>query len=169
MLSEPTAQELATLVDDFFSALAGGHGQTSVIFQGNGDPLEAAQVVIDTVRLVAEKRDGVQFRLNTLGLCDSSTVDMLLSSTAFSGRSCISDVSVFLPAATREMYAELLQPSAGRGLDDVCAFVRRCSAHETGVSVEVTAVDRPDVDVRAVEELARSLGASSFRTRSWMG
>ena len=162
--AEPTAAELASLVDEFFSA-TGANGE--VVFQGNGDPLEAAAVVIDTVGLVAERRDCISFRLNTLGLCDASTVDMLLSSPVFSGSSRISGISVFLPAADKATYTELLRPCVGRGFDDVCAFVRR-SAHAS-VDVEVTAVDRPDVDVGKVEALAMSLGAKSFRTRSWVG
>lgn len=63
-------------------------------------------------------------------------------------------------------YAELLRPCEGRGFEDACAFVRRAAQ---AVEVEVTAVDRPDVDVAEVEALARSLGATSFRTRSWVG
>ena len=163
--AEPTAAELAALVIEFLSAAGEKNG--NVVFQGNGDPLEAADVVIDTVRLVAQERDGVTFRLNTLGLCDSATVDRLLSSTAFVGSSCISGVSVFLPAAEPSMYAQLLRPCDGRGFEDVCQLVRRSA--EAGIDVEVTAVDRPDVDVQEIEALARSLGAKSFRTRSWVG
>lgn len=164
--AEPTAAELAALVIEFFSA-AGDDANGNVIFQGNGDPLEAADVVIDTVRLVAQERDGVAFRLNTLGLTDSATVDRLLSSTAFAGSSRISGVSVFVPAAEPSMYAQLLRPCDGRAFDDVCEFVRRSA--EAGIDVEVTAVDRPDVDVQEVEALAMRLGATSFRTRSWLG
>jgi len=40
--------------------------------------------------------------------------------------------------------------------------------HGTGVDVECTAVARPDVDVTKVEALAMSLGARTFRTRSFI-
>ena len=167
--AEPTASELASLVEEFFSAV--GDGATrDVIFQGNGDPLEAADVVVDTVRRVSEKRDKIAFRLNTLGLVDSKTANQLLSSAAVSSSRIstrIAAVSVFLPAATSQQYAELLQPIEGRGFADACVFVSRAAA--AGVNVEVTAVDRPDVDVREVEALALRLGAQSFRTRSWVG
>lgn len=164
--AEPTAAELAALVVEFFVAAA-DDANGKVVFQGNGDPLEAADTVIDTVRRVAQERDGVDFRLNTLGLCDSATVDRLLSSTAFAGGSRISAVSVFLPAAESSMYAQLLRPCDGRGFEQVCEFVQRSAA--AGIDVEVTAVDRPDVDVHEVEALALRLGASSFRRRSWVG
>ena len=73
-------------------------------------------------------RSGVRFRLNTLGLCSSSTVDTLLASAAFGmggaagsggsggsggggsgggssrSRSRIAEVSVFLPAAEASRY-----------------------------------------------------------------
>ena len=167
--AEPTASELASLVEEFFSAV--GDGATrDVVFQGNGDPLEAADVVVDTVRRVSEKRDKIAFRLNTLGLVDSRTANQLLSSAAVSSSRIstrIAAVSVFLPAATSQQYAELLQPVEGRGFADACVFVSRAAA--AGVNVEVTAVDRPDVDVREVEALALRLGAQSFRTRSWVG
>ena len=167
---EPTAEELASLVEEFFAA-CGESSSGEVVFQGNGDPLEAAAVVIGTVGLVAQRRGGIPFRLNTLGLCSASTVDALLASAAFgsssSGRCRIAEVSVFMPAAEASRYAELLRPCEGRGFDDACTFVRRSA--QAGVAVEVTAVDRPDVDVAAVEALAMRLGAKTFRTRSWVG
>ena len=104
------------------------------------------------------------------GLVDSRTANQLLSSAAVSSSHIstrIAAVSVFLPAATSQQYAELLQPVPGRGFADAVSFVGRAAA--AGVNVEVTAVDRPDVDVREVEALALRLGAQSFRTRSWVG
>lgn len=168
--AEPSASELATLVEEFFSAVGDGASH-DVVFQGNGDPLEAAQVVVDTVQLVGRRREGVNFRLNTLGLVDAGTADRVLSSAVLSDMpgeiTGITAVSVFLPAAESGLYASLLQPCEGRGFDDACSFVSRAAA--AGVNVEVTAVDRPDVDVREVEALALRLGAQSFRTRSWVG
>ena len=75
-------------------------------------------------------------------------------------------MSVFLPAASPSKYDELLAPRGGRGFRDVCGFVARLA--EAGVNVECTAVARPDVNVAEIETLARSLGARSFRTRSWV-
>ena len=93
----------------------------------------------------------------------------MLSSGIFDpNRQCrIASTSVFLPAVDPTKYVELLQPCHGRGLEDVCSFISRVAA--TGVDVEVTAVDRPDVDVAAIEALAMKLGAALFRTRSFVG
>mmetsp|Transcript_48532 Transcript_48532/g.49327 ORF Transcript_48532/g.49327 Transcript_48532/m.49327 type:complete len:284 (+) Transcript_48532:42-893(+) len=192
--NDPTAEELATLVDDFYAALAaaetekkkeehsfGSMGEKSggVVFQGNGDPLAAVGVVVDTVRLVAERRNGIAFRLNTLGLCAPNDLDFLLSSTDIVARRSddndsddqrretrIATVSVFLPAANPTQYAALLQPKGQFGFSDVCSFVVRLA--EAGVNVECTTVARPDIKVAEVEALAMSLGATSFRTRKWI-
>jgi len=50
----------------------------------------------------------------------------------------------------------------------VCDFVRAAvDAGGDGMSVEVTAVDRPDVDRTRTEELAARLGVSELRWRSY--
>ena len=108
------------------------------------------------------------------GLCNSSVTDMLLASPVLAKGDedqrreiRIASLSVFLPAASSEKYAELLQPRAGRGFSDACSFVARLA--EAGVDVECTAVARPDVDIAEIEALAMALGARSFRARSWIG
>lgn len=160
---EPTGKELAALVNEFCAAT----GAETVVFQGNGDPLAAVDVVLETVRLVAAERSGVKFRLNTLGLASPESIDSLFSSDAFGTASTrISTLSVFLAAADSETYDALLQPKQG-GWEDVCAFVKRAAA--TGVEIECTGVDRPDVAINDVETLAMSLGATRFRKRSFLG
>lgn len=179
---DPTADELASLVDEFYAARTSteslgsmGESDGGVVFQGEGDPMSAAGVVVDTVRLVAERRNGIAFRLNTLGLCGLDDIELLLSSGVLTRGDAdqrretrIATVSVFLPAANPNKYKELLQPKIdGMGFGDVCSFVARLA--EAGVDVECTAVARPDVNVGEVKALAMSLGATSFRTRSWIG
>jgi len=181
---EPTGLQLASLVEEYLlaTAEAGGDGDPTagegdpmaaaeVVFQGEGDPMAAAEVVIDTVKEVARRREGIAFRLNTLGLCDSATTERLFESGVFApdgvSSTRIASASVFLPAVEPQKYEELLQPSEGRGFEDVCSFISRVA--QAGVPVEVTAVDRPDVDVAAIEALAMRLGATRFRTRSWIG
>jgi hypothetical protein len=180
---EPSAQELASLVDEFYAARGAGdlgsmgESDAGVVFQGEGDPLEATAVVLETVRLVAARRNGLPFRVNTLGLCDEDALKLLLECEVLERldqgdrrrETRIACVSVFLPAATPSKYDELLAPRrarGGRGFRDVCSFVARLA--EAGVNVECTAVARPDVNVAEIETLARSLGARSFRTRSWV-
>eukprot|EP00277_Geminigera_cryophila_P016973 CAMPEP_0179454158 /NCGR_PEP_ID=MMETSP0799-20121207/38002_1 /TAXON_ID=46947 /ORGANISM="Geminigera cryophila, Strain CCMP2564" /LENGTH=224 /DNA_ID=CAMNT_0021251717 /DNA_START=217 /DNA_END=891 /DNA_ORIENTATION=- len=180
---EPTAAELAMLVNEFYSTIASansggelgsmGERDLGVVFQGDGDPLECVGVVLETVGLVAQERNGIAFRLNTLGLCDDATLQLLLVSNVLARGDAdrrretrIATVSVFLPAADATQYNLLLQPRAGRGFADVCNFVATLA--DAGVDVECTAVARPDVDVTKVEALAMGLGARTFRTRSFI-
>ena len=151
--AEPSGRELNDLVRDWVDKT----GSTRVVIQGEGDPLAAEDVVCETLRLA--QGSGAQFRLNTLGVGATDAV--------FEALNLVETVSVFLPAADATKYDELLLPRDSGAFDDACVFVRRAAA--SGAHVEVTAVDRPDVDVAAVEALATSLGAAQFRTRSWLG
>ena len=179
---EPSAEELAALVDEYYAAVTvdgdelGSMGEmdSGVVIQGEGDPLEAITVVLETIRLVAERRNGIAFRLNTLGLCDDATLDILLAADVTAKgdadlrrSSRLASLSVFLPAVEPTKYSELLAPQNGRGFSDVCTFISR--AAEAGVDVECTAVARPDVNISDIKRLAMALGARSFRTRSWLG
>lgn len=163
---EPTGADLGALVNEFCAAT----GAKTVVFQGNGDPLAAVDTVLETVRLVAAERE-VRFRLNTLGLCGRETADALFLSDAFrrDARGRVDTLSVFLAAPDAETYANLLRPKSGDGFEDVCEFVRRAAATPGIDTIECTAVDRPDVDIAAVEALAMRLGATQFRTRSFLG
>ncbi len=151
--AEPSGAELNDLVRDWVDKT----GAQSVVIQGEGDPLAAQDVVCETLRLA--QGSGAQFRLNTLGVGATDAI--------FDALKLVETVSIFLPAAEASKYDELLRPREPGAFDDACAFVRRAAA--AGAHVEVTAVDRPDVDVAAVEALATSLGAAQFRTRSWLG
>mmetsp|Transcript_19853 Transcript_19853/g.39574 ORF Transcript_19853/g.39574 Transcript_19853/m.39574 type:complete len:274 (+) Transcript_19853:483-1304(+) len=151
--AEPSAAELNDLVREWIEKT----GAESVVIQGEGDPLAAADVVCETLMLA--RGSSARFRLNTLGV--GATGDAVVEALKL-----VDTVSVFLPAPDSTKYYELLQPRDPGAFDDACAFVRRASAV---AHVEVTAVDRPDVDVAAVEALAKSLGAAQFRTRSWLG
>ena len=158
---EPTASELASLVE--FSAV--GDGATrDVIFQATATRLKRRTWL--WIRCGASaKRDKIAFRLNTLGLVDAGTGPLLVGRGEFESHLHAHRRGERLPARRdSQQYAELLQPIEGRGCRRVL-----CPPRRGGVNVEVTAVDRPDVDVREVEALALRLGAQSFRTRSWVG
>ena len=112
--SEPTSSELSNIVEEYYDEVSGslgsmGENDLGVVFQGPGDPLEACDVVIDTVRSIS--RNGISFRVNTLGLCDSTITETLISSDVVAKgdqdqrrETRISKVSVFLPASDPKMY-----------------------------------------------------------------
>lgn len=72
----------------------------------------------------------------------------------------IKHLSVSLMADTPKQYAEIMQPQGKLTFGDVCNFV--VCATEAGLSVDCTAVERPDVNIQRVRSLATSLGAASF-------
>jgi len=174
---EPTSQELSNIVNEYYDMVCGslgsmGENDLGVVFQGPGDPLEACDVVLDTVALVKERRNGISFRLNTLGLCESSITETLISSDIVSKGDAdhrrdtrISKVSVFLPASDPQKYNDLIGPNSKQGFQQVCGFVAQLA--DAGIHVECTAVDRPDVRVAEIEKLCRGLGAIDFRVRSY--
>ena len=163
---EPSAAEFNDLVRDWIAATGSGR----VVIQGEGDPLAAADVVVETLSLA--QGSGAKFRLNTLGQTPVTAETVwprrggYLAEAVDAALPLVEAVSVFLPAADAGTYDALLQPRDPGAFDDACAFVKRASMV---MNVEVTAVDRPDVDVAQVEALAKSLGAAHFRTRSWLG
>ena len=73
----------------------------------------------------------------------------------------VSGVSVALMTASSDQYDKLMHPCLPEeistpALDVVCEFIGSCI--DIGLDVEVTGVDREEVDKEAAEELARSLG-----------
>ena len=173
--SEPTSSELSNIVEEYYDEVSGslgsmGENDLGVVFQGPGDPLEACDVVIDTVRSIS--RNGISFRVNTLGLCDSNITETLISSDVVAKgdqdqrrETRISKVSVFLPASDPKMYDELIRPKKSQGFQKACSFIAQLA--DAGIHVECTAVDRPDVRVSEIEKLCLGLGALDFRIRPY--
>ena len=77
----------------------------------------------------------------------------------------VEKISVDLPAADPTTFEKLVQPPPGFNFNTVCSFI--VAAAEQGCVVECTTVDRPGVDVTAVKNLCLSLGAATFRMRSY--
>ena len=75
----------------------------------------------------------------------------------------VSGVSVALMTASPDLYDELMMPCLSDTISTpahemVCNFI--VSALDVGLGVEVTGVDRADVDKAATEELAKTLGVA---------
>lgn len=132
-----------------------------LVFCGYGEStmrLDAMTAVAQHVRL---HRRRLPLRLNTVGLGslihgrDIST-DLALM---------LDQVSVSLNTADPVQWEALHRPAPPYregGFEAVKTFITRCV--ETGLSTTVTAVERPDVDLQAVEAWASSAGAA-FRLR----
>jgi len=84
----------------------------------------------------------------------------------------ISRISVALMTWDAKQYYELMKPvmneSSKSGFDTVCDFIKDAVAVEGDLEVEITAVDRLDVDKSKTEALAESLGVTkSVRWRPY--
>jgi molybdenum cofactor biosynthesis enzyme MoaA len=98
-------------------------------------------------------------RLTTNGLVQSpeTVVDKLKDAG-------IQSLSVALMTADRTQYDELMTPMIPDGHEKVCKFID--VAIKAGLDVETTAVDRPDVDKKKAEDLARDMNVpESIRWR----
>jgi len=175
---EPTPEQLARIVCDSYAAAeegaAGSMGEhdKGVVFAGLGDPLLRVEALLETVALVASRQNGLAFRVNTNGLVGPEVVALLLASDVVTKGDAdarretrVESLSVALPCHDPPSYQKIMEPEDGKGFGDVCSFI--VTLAEAGVYIECTAVDRPDVDLKATEKLALSLGARSFRSRPY--
>jgi len=128
---------------------------SSIVFAGEGEPtLRLNDVVRIAVNL---KESGVEMlpplRLTTNGLIQSpeSVVKQLKDANILS-------LSVSLMTADPHQYDELMTPVIPDGHETVCILIQ--VATTTGLDVEITCVDRPDVDKSMAENLARVLNVS---------
>ena len=90
-----------------------GENDDGVVFEGNGDTLAALVIIA--------------FQVNTLGLCDTNGIDLLLSlgvvergNVDQQRETCFATVSVFLPAANLK---DIQSCCSQR--EKVCSFVAR--------------------------------------------
>ena len=176
--SEPSVTELVGLVDQFYEQLSdgslGGMGELDrgVCFAGAGEPLIRVDDLLEIVRQVKARRNGVPFRINTNGLVGQEVAESIVGSGLLHKHeedtrreTGIDKISVFLPASDPKSFAEVVRPKEGRGFGDVCGFITTLA--EAGATVECTTVGRPGVDTSSVAKLGAAFGAQEFRIRSF--
>ncbi len=152
MTHEPTSGEILQAVGD-------PREYDEVVFCGFGEPLLRLQAVKEVARSLKEK--GGRLRLNTNGLGALIWKRNLVPEL----KELVDVVSVSLNASTNELYMKLCKPSFGeRAFPAMLDFIRKCV--DGGLRTICTVVNHPDVDVKACEELARSLGAE-FKVRKY--
>ena len=161
---EPSAEELAAIVDDCYARadiVGMGENDPGVVFAGAGEPLLRLPVLAETVALVRERRHGVPFRVHTNGLHPADVAYTL-------ARDARPDVvTVALATADPNQYETLMRPEPGAGGHAaVCGFIAALA--DAGVEVEAVAVAAPGVAVADARKLAEALGAAAFRTRTWV-
>lgn len=149
LASEPTTDEAWAQLE--------GLERPEYVFCGYGEPTYRLPVLLELSRRLRGLRPSARLRLNTIGLGSVIWERDIAPELA----QALQAVSVSLNTADAAQWRRLHRPQAG-DLDAATLFVRRCVA--VGLETTVTAVELPGVDLRAVESLAKSLGAG-FRLR----
>ena len=130
-----------------------------IVFCGYGEPMLRLDVVKEVAANV--KSQGIRVRVNTNGLARLIWKRDVLPEL----RGLVDEFSVSLNAESAELYNEICGPEFGPGsFETVLDFIRDAATMFDGVTV--TAVAIPEVDIKAIEKLANSLGAS-FRARHY--
>jgi len=154
--------EAATRLDTFAGRDPADAPFDEIVFAGLGDPLLQLDVLCDAAALIKGVSWSRQLRVGTRGLVPADQAEATLDRLVEAG---IDRFTINLDAANPPQYAALVEPHAGAGFSDVCSFV--VAAAERGCLVTAAAVDRPGVDVKQVEAMARGLGCVDFRARPW--
>jgi len=149
---EPTSQEVLDSVGD-------PRRYSEIVFCGFGEPLARVDVVVKVAK--ALRGSGVPIRINTNGLANLIHKRNIVPELA----GLIDVVSISLNAENASKYQELCHSVFGEeSYEAILSFIRECV--KVIPRVIVTVVDRPEIDVKKCEEIARRLGAD-FRLRRW--
>lgn len=149
--------------------LASNRHYDSLVIAGEGEPTLRLSTLLDVVRR--------PIRSSSLGNATPTTIRVVTNGLGdavpgnSNGGGCarqmkeagVSGVSVALMTASADQYEELMMPCLSDTIsrpahEMVCDFI--VSALDVGLDVEVTAVDRVEVDKAATEKLAKSLGVT---------
>jgi molybdenum cofactor biosynthesis enzyme MoaA len=162
---QPTVQEIMADAQQLLLLNQGAY--ESVVFAGEGEPtLRPAALIWLARNLQTNHRNLPTMRLTTNGLVSNENVRTQLLQD-----SNIRSVSVALMTHDPDQYEDIMKPlldgsSRLRAHEQVCQFIQQALA--AGLSVETTAVERPDVNKRQTEDFAASLGVTEpFRWRSY--
>jgi len=153
-----------------------------VVFAGEGEPTLKLPILLSISRTIRENYHTMKLpiRIITNGLTISSLNDYvsgkcqnkLLKEMKDSG---ITHLSIALMTSCSEQYRELMNPTSYTSdrihrNEAYCPHERLCqliqAATAYGFHVELTGVDRPDIDKEKAEELAAKIGAT-FRWRPY--
>ncbi len=136
---------------------------TEVVFCGFGEPTERLDVLLETAKWIRAKSPSVPIRLDTNGHGYALNPDRDVAAELASAG--VDRVSVSLNGFDEATYKENCRPKIKKGFGEVLNFIRRAKAER--LSVEVSAVRMPEVDVAKIREIAKSLEVA-FRVRDYV-
>ncbi|MCW3995001.1 MAG: TatD family nuclease-associated radical SAM protein [Candidatus Bathyarchaeota archaeon] len=159
LASEPTIQQITAELENALHM----RNWAELVFCGFGEPTERLDVVLEVTRWVRTHYGRpLPIRLNTNGHGyvlnpGRDVVDELQAAG-------IERVSVSLNASDRTTYEEICKPTFAGAYEAVLDFIRKAKAVLT---VEVSAVRLPEVDLGRVQSVADELGVP-FRVREYI-
>jgi TatD family-associated radical SAM protein len=149
---QPQVQDLLKEIQDQISH--SGNDLSSIVISGEGEPTLRLDDVLSLAKLLADtsSTSSIPLRLTTNGIVPAADTAEQLKAHG------VTQVSVALMTADKAQYDELMKPMIVDAQSQVCRFIEQ--ARETGLDVEVTAVDRKEVNKTELEELTQSLNVS---------
>jgi TatD family-associated radical SAM protein len=155
---EPTAAAVWETIETYSASLS---SFKELVFCGYGESTYQLPVMVAVGQKARKHFPTLDRRLNTIGLGN------LIWGRSIVGdlRSCLDEVSVSLNTANPDQWLKFhspYEPYREAGFAACLEFIHECVA--SGLRTTVTAINFPKVDIPAVRQLAKSLGAG-FRLR----
>lgn len=157
--TEPTGEQAGQLALKAISKTK--EKEADVVFEGKGEPLARVPELIAALKYLG--RNSKRFQkvksttLNTNGLVKEQNATQIVTFLREAG---LQKACVQLQTADAAQYQDMVGPLKGLHHSDVCAFVTALASG--GIETHVSAVEKPGVDLAAVEALATELGAKHF-------
>jgi cyclic pyranopterin phosphate synthase len=159
LAKEPSVEEITGELAEVLHLRSWGE----LVFCGFGEPTERLDVLLEVSRWVRQNYGRpLQIRLDTnghgyvLNACRDVAADLKAAG--------IDRVSVSLNAGDKEIYIEICKPTIPDAYEAVLDFIRKT---KIVLTVEVTAVRLPEVDLAKVQAVADGLGVA-FKVREYI-
>ena len=147
-------------LEDVFKAVGAPEAYKEVVFCGYGEPTVRFELMKQIAKGLKEK-GAKKIRLNTDGLASLAEGRDVTEEL----KGLIDSVSISLNAHNAEVYKDVCPSKYGENAHQaILDFIK--SAVKNIKDVTVTAVTIPEVDIKACEKLALSLGAK-FKAREY--
>lgn len=150
---EPTA---AQLINELEAKLGAGGDWREVVFCGYGESTYRLAEMTKVGQYLKSRHPKLTLRLNTVGLGSLIWGRDIAPELA----KYLDEVAVSLNTADPAQWVEMLRPAPAyraAGFEASRRFAEACV--KAGIRTRVTAVDLPEVDLKPLENFARSIGA----------
>lgn len=144
-------------VNEIIASIHNPTAYTEIVFCGYGEPTLRLKTLLEVARYI--KQNGGRVRVNTDGLADLVHKKHTLPALS----EWVDTISVSLNAQNEIVYNSYCCPKLPGSYIAMLKFIRQATNYLSDVTA--TAIDGlPDIDIKACEQLALSLGAK-FRRR----